>query len=83
MDTGGSFVQARHGGSLKKFIMNHTRTAGQNVTSPASTHHSTTGQSISSAQAALGVIKSLVARNHGPHISAPSHLAAIFLSAGG
>ena len=46
---------------------NYTRNADQNVTNPASTQHSV----ISSAQVALGIIKSLVAPNHGPLLSAP------------
>ena len=52
------------------FFANYTRSADQNVISPTSTQHST-GRAISSAQVALGIIKSPVAPNHGPHLSAP------------
>ena len=47
---------------------NHTRTADRNVTSPTSTQHSAQHTAIinSSAQAALGIVNSLVAPNHGP-----------------
>ena len=52
------------------FFANYTRTttADQNVTSPI--QHST-DRAISSAKVALGTIKSLVALNHGPLLSAP------------
>ena len=48
------------------FLQIYTRTADQNVTSPASTQHST-GES---GQVALGIINSLGAPNHGPLLSA-------------
>ena len=48
---------------------NYTRTADQNVTLPTSTQHS--AHVYSSAQAALGIINSLVAPNHGPLLSVP------------
>ena len=52
---------------------NYTRTADQNVTSPTSTRHSAQHRTTvnSSAQAALGIINSLVAPNHGPFLLAP------------
>ena len=48
------------------FLQIYTRTTDQNVTSPASTQHST-GES---GQVALGIINSLGAPNHGPLLSA-------------
>ena len=52
------------------FFTNYTRTADQNVTSPTNTQHST-DRATSSAQVALGIIKSRVAPSHGPLLSAP------------
>ena len=56
----------------------------QNVTSPASTQHSTalhsTGQSALHKYIALGIIKSLVAPNYGLFFPPPSHLVVFFLS---
>ena len=56
-------------GPLHVFVsVNHTRIADhQNVTLPAST---APHKAISSAQVAFGIIKPLVAPNHGPHLSA-------------
>ena len=48
---------------------NITRTADQNVT--RANKHTTQHREISFAQAALGIINSLFARNHGPLLSAP------------
>ena len=52
---------------------NDTRTADQNVASSTSTKHSAQHRATinSSAQAALGIINSLVAPNHGRVLSAP------------
>ena len=52
------------------FFANYTRTPDQNVKSPTDTQHST-HRAISSAQVALGIIKSLVAPSHGTLLSAP------------
>ena len=53
------------------FFLKLHRTGNQNVTSPIKHAHSTAQRAISSAQVALGLIKSLVAPNHGPLRSAP------------
>ena len=51
---------------------NYPRTAHQNVTSVTKTHSiAEHNRAIYSARAALGIIKSLFARNHGPLLSAP------------
>ena len=52
---------------------NYTRTADQNVTLLPSTQHSAQHRATinSSAQAALGIINSLAAPNHGSFLSAP------------
>ena len=50
-------------------LANYTRTADHSVTSPTSAQHKATINS--SAQAALGVINSLIAPNHGPFLSPP------------
>ena len=42
--------------------------------------HTAQHTAVSSAQAALGSIKSLLAPNHGPLLSAPSHLFVFFLA---
>ena len=67
-----SFIRFLHLGVLSRssfFFENYTHTGDQNVTSPASTH--STAQATGSAyKAALGIIKSLDAPNHGPLLSA-------------
>ena len=59
---------------------NYTCNADQNVTPPTSTQHST-DRAICSAQAALGIIKTLFAPKHGSLLSAPlTCLVAFFLA---